>query len=226
MSPNTTGAVCAFGFVANSCSTPSLNTVDIHPKDTFIQEWNLSTQHQFGARVSIDLAYIGSTTTHAVESDQVNDPQPGAGTVQTRRPLPQWGTIDLYHFGGYGNYNALQGKVEARDFHGMTLLGAYTYGKSLVTGTYGSGTIENTSAIRYYGPANYDLTQNFVASSLYELPFGNGRALLANLPKIANGIVDNWNVSGILTLQSGLPYTPRSVRIRQTPASAANGRTS
>jgi hypothetical protein len=208
VSANTSGATCAFGFVANSCSTPSLNSVDIHPQNTYIQEWNLSTQHQFGARVSLDLAYVGSKTTHAVESVQMNDPTPAAGTVQTRRPLPQWGTINIFHFGGYGSYNALQGKVEARDFHSLTLLAAYTYGKSLVNGTYGSGSIENTSAIRYYGPANYDLTQNFVTSFLYELPFGKGKAFLTNLPKITNGIVDNWNLSGILTLQSGLPYTP------------------
>lgn len=207
-SANTSGQVCSFGFAANSCSTPSLNSADLHPENTYIQEYNLSMQHQFGTRVSLDLAYVGSKTTHAVESVQMNDPAPGAGTVQTRRPLPQWGTINIFHFGGYGSYNALQAKVEARDFHGLTLLGSYTYGKSLVNGTYGSGTIENTPAIRYYGPANYDLTQNFVTSYLYDLPFGKGKALLGNLPPIANGLVNNWNLSGILTLQSGLPYTP------------------
>jgi len=202
------GTACSFGVVANSCSTPSLNTGDLHPRDTYIQEYNLAVQHQFGQRISLDLAYVGSRTEHAVESLQINDPTPAAGAVQSRRPFAEWGTIDLYHFGGYGWYNALQAKFETRDYHGATLLASYTYGKSLVNGTYGSGTIENTRAINYYGPANYDLTQNFVTSYLYDLPFGHGKALFSNLSPIANGFVDNWNFSGIITVQSGLPYTP------------------
>jgi len=201
------GQACSFGFAANSCSTPGVNSADLHPKNTYIQEYNLSVQHQFGQRLSLDVAYVGSKTIHAVESVQVNDPTPAAGAVQSRRPMPQWGTVNIFHFGGFGFYNALQAKLEARDYHGLTLLSSYTYGKSLVNGTYGSGTIENTPSIRYYGPANYDLTHNSVTSLLYDLPFGKGKPFLTNLKPVASGFVSNWNLSAISTLQSGLPFT-------------------
>jgi hypothetical protein len=177
---------------------------------TYVQEYNLAVQHQFGSRVSLDVAYVGNKTTHMEQGIQINDPAPGAGAIQSRRPWAQWGTINEYQNGsqGYGNYNALQTKLETRAFRGATLLVSYTYGKCLVNGTYTSVTLENTPAIRYYGPCSYNLPQNLVTSYLYEMPFGHGKALLSHLPTLANGLVDNWTSSGIVTSQSGLPFTP------------------
>jgi len=199
--------VCPFGWAANSCSTPAISSADEHPRDSYIQEWNLAVQHQFGQHVSLDTAYVGSKSTHIVESDSINDPPAGAGTVQNRRPWQQWSTITLYHFGGFGFYDSLQAKLEARDYHGATFLASYTYGKSLTYGTYGSGSVSATSTLDYYGVPNYDLKHNFVASVLYDLPFGKGKALLNNLPEVANGFVNHWALTSIITLQSGLPYT-------------------
>jgi hypothetical protein len=199
--------VCPFGWAANSCSTPAISSADPHPRDSYIQEWNLAVQHQFSQRVSLDTAYVGSKSTHIVESASINDPPAGSGTVQNRRPWQQWSTITLYHFGGYGFYNSLQAKLEARDYHGATLLASYTYGKSLTLGTYGSGSISTTSTMGYYGVPNFNLKHNFVASILYDLAFGNGKMFLNNLSKVANGFVDHWDLTSIITLQSGLPYT-------------------
>ncbi len=203
------GKSCSWGVVYLSCSQPSLSTGTLSMHDTYIQEWNVGVQHTFGPRVSLDVAYVGNNTTHMLQNININDPAPGAGTVQNRRQWEQWGPIGVYSYGpsGYGNYNALQSKLEARDFHGATLLVSYTYGKCLVNSTY-STAIEANPNIDYYGPCTYNLTQNFVTSFLYELPFGKGRQFLPNLGKVANGVVGNWTLTGILTAQSGLPFTP------------------
>jgi Carboxypeptidase regulatory-like domain len=201
------GQPCSWGVVANSCSQPAISSADVHPRDSYIQEWNLAVQHQFGSHISLNTAYVGSKSSHIVVPETINDPPAGAGTVQSRRPWQQWSTVTLYHFGGYGFYDSLQAKLEGRDYHGATFLASYTYGKSLTLGTYGSGSISTTSTIKYYGVPNFDLKHNFVASVLYDLPFGNGKTLLNGLPKVANGFVDHWNLSNIITLQSGLPYT-------------------
>jgi hypothetical protein len=55
---------------------------------------------------------------------------------------------------------------------------------------------------------NYDLKHNFVASALYGLPFGRGRAFFSQAPAWTNAVIGNWNLSSIATLQSGLPFTP------------------
>jgi len=180
----------------------------LNVQNTYIQEWNLAVQHQFGPNLSLDVAYVGNKTTHMQQAFQINDPNPGPGAIQLRRPRPQWGTINNSRFAGNGNYNSLQSKLEARNLRGSTVLISYTYSRCLTDGTYTSVVREDTPLINYYGVCNYDITHNFVASYLYDLPFGHGKAFLSELPTWANGFVSNWNLSGIATLQSGLPFTP------------------
>lgn len=208
VAPNSSGAVCSFGYVANSCSTPSVTSMALDVQNTYIQEWNGAVQRQFGAHLSLDVAYVGNKTTHMQQAFQINDPNPGAGTVQNRRPLPQWGTISYSKFAGNANYNSLQTKFEARNYNGATFLVSYTYAKCLTDGTYTSVVREATPLINYYGVCNYDLKHNFVASTLYELPIGRGKLLLSDMPKWADTVFGGWSLSNIATLQSGLPFTP------------------
>jgi hypothetical protein len=175
--------------------------------NTYIQEWNVAVQRQLGSRVSLDVAYVGNKTTHMVQPRLINAPQPGPGAIQTRRPRPQWGTVNVAAFAGGANYSSLQSKLEMRNLAGGTVLVAYTYGKCVTDGTYANQTREDNSTINYYGPCNYDLTHNFVTSYLYELPFGRGRTFGAHMNHLEDSLAGGWNLSGIATLQSGLPYT-------------------
>jgi hypothetical protein len=204
---NTTNAVCSFGFIANSCSQPSVSSMDLHTKNTYVQEYNLAVQHQFGSKLSWDVAYVGNRSLHIVQPFQVNDPYPGPGTIQTRRPLQQWGTINDSRYAGNGNYNALQTKLETRALAGSTILVSYTYGRCLTDGTFNGATREQSGGFQYYGPCNYDLHHNLVMSGVYDLPFGRGKKFLNGASGFAQGLVGNWGLSGVGTLQSGLPYT-------------------
>jgi Carboxypeptidase regulatory-like domain len=207
VAPNTSGATCSFGFIADSCSTPNLVTMPLRQEQTYMHEYNVAVQHQFTPKISLDVSYVGNRTLHIVQSNSVNDPQPGAGSVQPRRPLTQWGTITLENFGGNQNFNSLQTKLETRSLANTTILVVYTYGKCLTDGTYASTTRVPDSSLRFYGPCNYDIRHNFVTSALYDLPFGKGHVIGGHLTGFTNGLVSNWNLSGIATLQSGLPFT-------------------
>jgi hypothetical protein len=202
------GVACSFGFAANSCSTPSITSMALDVQNTYIQEWNAAVQRQFGAKISLDVAYVGNRTAHMQQAFQINDPNPGAGVVQDRRPRPQWGTVSYSKFAGNGNYNSLQAKLEARNYQGANFLVSYKYAKCLTDGTYTSVVREDTPLIRYYGVCNYDLKHNFVLSTLYQLPFGRGRRFLSDTSGWQSAILSNWGLSAIATLQSGLPFTP------------------
>ncbi len=202
------GQPCSFGFVANSCSTPSLAPMALGLKQQYVNEWNFAVQHQFGSKVSLDVAYVGNNTIHGEERDSINDPSPGPGSVQTRRPAPQWGTNLLGIFNGRATYNSFQAKLETQAWHGATLLAAYTFGKCLDSGTYNVDTVYVASPLRMYGPCSFNIKHNLVISYVYQLPFGRGQALLGNLPSWENAIVGGWQATGITTMQSGLPFTP------------------
>src|SRR5581483_7778745 len=129
--------------------------------------------------------------------------------IQGRRPWPQWGTITLGEFEGAANYNALQAKVNTHVWHGATALVAYTYAKCLDNGTYNVGTDirEVHSNLSYWGVCQYNLKNNIVVSYNYQLPIGRGQPFLNSLPAWENQILGSWSLSGITTMQSGLPFT-------------------
>ena len=112
------------------------------------------------------------------------------------------------------NYNALQAQLERRFSKGLAFLAAYTYSHSLDNGPSqadngvgdpGPQNPLNFAAER--GNSNFDVRQRFVASTVYELPFGKGKPLLSH-SRLGRAIAGGWQLSGILSLQTGLPFTP------------------
>jgi hypothetical protein len=203
------GQPCPLGFIAISCSTPSLTTgLYGHHTTSYSEEWNFTVQRELSTNLSMTVAYVGNNAHHQYQGQQVNNPAPGTGNIQPRRPLVEWGTIGQYEYGGAANYNALQVSVNSRTWHGMSLLGNYTYSKCLDDGSAGSGAPTEALIIANRGVCTANRTQASSISYDYLLPVGRGRPYGGNMPGWANQIVGGWKMSGILTLQTGLPFTP------------------
>ena len=202
------GQPCSFGFVANSCSTPNVVSAPTRLRSTYSQQWNLSVQRQITSGITLDVAYVGNRTIRVEQTILRNDPNPGPGTIQTRRPYPQWGGINSGEWGGNQHYNALQVKFQAREWHGASFLTSYAYAKCIDNGTGEQGTITAFLITRNTGACDFDLHHNLVFSYNYALPVGKGKAMLGSLPGWAEAVIGGWNIAGITTLQSGLPFTP------------------
>jgi hypothetical protein len=202
------GKPCSFGKTLISCSQPDVDSGAINFSSTYLQQWNLSVQHQISANTSLDVAYVGNKTTHMNQNLSMNDPLPGPGAIQSRRPYQQWGPITYPVFEENGNYNALQAKFEARNFHGLTMLGAYAFSKCIdyTTNESGSPTI---SLWRFYrGVCDTDMPHTFTGSFDYQLPFGRGKRFLGGASGWVNQVAGGWSLAGILTARSGQPFTP------------------
>lgn len=203
------GQPCSLGFTAISCSTPAITpSVFGHQTTSYSEEWNFTVQRELSKNLSMTVAYVGNNAHHQFQSQSVNNPAPGTGNIQPRRPLDMWSTISLYEYGGAANYNALQVSMNSRTWHGLSLLGNYTYSKCLDDGSAGGGAPTAELIPFNRGVCNLNRTQASAVSFDYQLPFGHGRAYGSAIPGWANQIVGGWRMSGILTLQTGLPYTP------------------
>jgi hypothetical protein len=202
------GQPCSFGFVANSCSTPNVVSAPTQLRSTYSQQWNFSVQHQIASRVTLDVAYVGNRTIRVEQTILRNDPSPGAGAIQTRRPYPQWGGINSGEWGGNQHYNALQVKFQAKEWHGASFLTSYAYSKCIDNGSGEQGTITALLITRNTGPCDFDLHHNLTVSYAYALPVGRGKSFLGGIPRWADAVIGGWNVAGITTAQSGLPFTP------------------
>lgn len=204
---NTSGAVCAFGYVALSCATPDVDSGAIVYRSESISEWNFAIQRQLTESTSLDVAYVGNKTTHLNQNLSINDPAPGRGQIQARRPYGQWGNITYPVFSENANYNALQVKFESRNWHGLNTLVSYAWSKCIDSGSLQGGTtllLLNSNR----GSCDYDLPQTFAGSFDYALPFGRGKTFLSNTNGFVNRIIGGWQATGIVTLRSGIPFTP------------------
>jgi hypothetical protein len=140
---------------------------------------------------------------------------PGPGPVPARRPYPQVASISAWEPRGPSSYNSLQLSAEKRMSAGLSFLAAYTYSKSLDEGAGGNSSsgesrinIQNPRNLSAdYGLSNFNYGQRFTLSTLYELPFGKGRKYLSSAPRLQDAMVGGWQISSIVTVQSGAPFS-------------------
>jgi hypothetical protein len=151
-----------------------------------------------------------SVTSAAAVAAGIPIPYPGfTGSVaQALRPYPQYQTIsNKSNPNGNSTYSALQLKYTKRLSHGLTVLVAYTWSKTIADGDISAG--GGDSGQDYYnrrlekGIADYDVPQLLSIAYTYELPFGKGKQFLNN--GVASQIVGGWQLTGIQQYQSGMP---------------------
>ncbi len=159
-------------------------------------------------------------------------PYPGfTGTVkQALRPYPQYTLIDTYggqgDHSGHSTYHSALVRFEKRYGAGLTVQSSYVFSKLLTNadsywGNAIGGNLNNSGggggcclAADQYNRGleksigEFDVTHDFKAGIVYDLPFGKGRKYLTHGP--AAWIIGNWGVNGVLTYASGLPIAVTS----------------
>jgi len=183
----------------------------------YVEQWNLSLQREFVPNWAVTAAYVGSTGRHFSYSGIANIPYPGPGDLNPRRPyFPDLNVIfqiALPRVNTY--YHSFQLKSEHRNTHGLTMLTAYTFSKSIDTQQEirGAGGGGSTQAINNWdldgqnrGLSSFNQAHRLVNSFLYELPFGKGKRFLSN-GGVVGQIFGDWQINSITTLNTGFPFT-------------------
>ena len=127
------------------------------------------------------------------------------GNVDMRVPYIGYaGESESYTAEGISAYNALQAHVEKRLSHGLQVGFSYTFSRSFdeqsALGLFYNGS--NPLDLRGgYAPSDFDRTHVFNIDYHYELP--NFRPVNSWEGKITDG----WALQGVITLQSGQPFS-------------------
>ena len=188
----------------NANAHPTVNSFVKHSPTPYVQEWNATIQQELGGGFTLQTAYVGSMSHDLYAAINIDQPAPAAGAIQARRPLPTYSAVNEYAPWISAHYNSLQTQVERRFKKGLVLLAAYTYSHAIDN----DGTHQDSFALETdKGSSNFDQRQRFVLSSVYELPFGKGKPFL-NSNRFASAALGGWQLSGIFTTQTGLPFTP------------------
>ncbi|HKX28680.1 MAG TPA: TonB-dependent receptor [Blastocatellia bacterium] len=178
----------------------------------YFQHWNLGVQRQLGRSRLVEIAYVGSKGAKLPAGRDINQPRPST-QMPNLRPRPQFSDITLLESRANSNYHSLQLTYQQRLSGGLSVLGSYTYSKSIddASGFFSSAgdpnfpqDSNNPGAER--GRSNFDLRHRVSASYSYDLPFGKDRRWLSKGGVLA-AVLGNWESFGIVTLQSGRPFT-------------------
>jgi hypothetical protein len=196
--------------------TLTMTAIDENFDTAYITQWGLSVQRGVGSDLVFEIGYLGSKGTHLPLNRNLNQATPGPGAtaqVQARRTYPQFGNITWIESVANSAYHSMELKAEKRYTKGLSLLGSYTFSKSIdnspgiSTGSNASSAIaQNAFDLRAErGLSDFDVRHRFVASTIWEIPLGKGHKVFGGGP-LAH-IFGGWQASGILALQSGRPFT-------------------
>lgn len=193
-------------------SSLSVSAVTDNYRTGYVQNYNFGFQLQPRSNVLVDVAYVGNSASKLSASRNINQPVASrTSSIASRRPITGFGNIGYLDSVASSNFNSLQLRVEKRYSGGLTIAGAYTWAKSLDTVGDGDGDSGTPNAYNIrgtmYGLSSSDVRHRLVASYVYDLPIGNGRRFLAGASGLTRWLAGGWGVSGIVTSQSGRPFT-------------------
>jgi len=196
---------------ASSLATAGILTDDPFARSPYVQQYSLGVQEQLPSKFVLEAAYVGSTGRNLNVRVNLNQGRLPAFTgepLNVRVPYPSLGAISMSKNEGISSYNALQLKLERRYSQNLYMLVTYTYAKSLDRGSAsGTGAQDRAHPEGDYGLSDFDQRQRFVASVLYQLPFGRGQRFLSNLSGAPNYVIGGWQLNTIVTHGSGTPFS-------------------
>jgi hypothetical protein len=188
---------------ANTVALVNITTDNWNLPTAYMHQWSFGIERELWRNAGLEVQYLGSHSLHLDRSYYNNTPQPGPGLVSTRRPNPLFGQIRTVQNDEIANYHGLSVVLRQRMSRGLTLLGSYTWSHTLDVGSdsNNSGAPMNPYNWRSdYGNSNWDIRHRLVAFFVYDIPF------LPAANPLLKGMFASWQMNGIVTLQSGLPF--------------------
>ena len=199
-----------------------------NPPMSAAHQWNFNVQRELGSNWLVEVGYSGSRGLHLVRRYDGNFSPAGPGNVDAKRQFKSLaipgtgivasplGPVYSHRFDGNSIYHAMVAKVEKRFSKGLTILGSYTWSKT-IGDTCGQSLDGDATGCGYQNLFNLrpersldnqDVPYRFVTSVLYDLPVGKGRAALAGANPIVDAVLGGWTIGSIVSDSSALPFSP------------------
>ena len=216
-------------FVGTNFSSRNASWIDPNIRPPYIMNWSGGVQWQLTNEVMMETVYQGSAGVGLLNNWDINVLPLNVASdyatldnirksYQNFKPYPQFGSIQLYSNFGHNTYHSATVRMERRYRNGLFLNGFYTWSKNL-TDADADGA---ASGVTYYnrrlekGRSNFDISHRFVATGIYEFPFGKGRRWM-NHGRLATAVLGGWNLMVSQTIQSGPPITVTFAGAPSTP---------
>lgn len=191
-----------------------LNQTRVAPefRAPYAQQYSLEAQRELGANTVFRLGYIGTKGTALFQSKEGNPttrcfPVPSTGCP---RVDPTQGVIRVRTNTGASIYHSMQVSLERRPVAGFSGGLHYTWSSFIDDGSDVFNPSGNAEVAEYQDPfsnagerarSTYDRPQRISGNVVYELPW------MRNQPGAIGRVLGGWQISAIITFQSGSPFT-------------------
>jgi len=178
-------------------------------------QYSVGVQHSLASRTVLSVMYVGNQSRQQNYYQDNNLPDPSnllgviGKTVQrnTVNPYQGFGSISMSTDGAQAHYNGLQVDLNSQIRQDLSLRVFYTLSRSIDPTTGGNGGGDLSSVSNPYGGwqydvgrSGYDRLHNLSFNFIYDLPF-----LRHSSNAVERTLVGGWEVSGIVTIESGTP---------------------
>src|SRR5262249_40162578 len=182
---------------------------------TYTQNWNFTVEREVVRDTRLRVAYVGTKATHLKNEYDQNPPiydpkltlEQNRNSIDERRLIHGYSRMNRFYHGLNSNYNALQISIDKRYSRGFTVLGSYTWSKTIDYQSINQWAQDSpvSNPFNFFlgrGVSNWHRPQRLVTSFVYDVP----APVSIQASPAAKALVRDWKFSGIVTLQSGRPF--------------------
>jgi hypothetical protein len=209
--------------------------IDSHLRPAYTVSWNATLEHEFAGSVVVGASYLGSSGSRLYSLNNLSREGSGGlldpSCVATRyaadgiTPLgpdytncpglnPEVSSLVMRGNAGHSSFEALQLRVDGRRISRLGIQFGMNYslshsidnssisGTSLAIANVGTGFLNAFDPSLDRGPSDFDQRHRFAAYWIWEIPLGrNSHSWQGRY------VLNGWEVSGILSYQTGQPFT-------------------
>jgi len=191
--------------------------VTYQPDFPYYLKYSLSVRKPVGAQLFMDVAFAGARGIHL--------PRAGETNLTPRGPVnPNFGSLPFIVTDANSFYNSLQLALTKTMRRNLSLQASYTLSKSIddQSGIFPSDWVSESGVSQNFfdrtgdrARSSFDRRHVFVANFVYDLPN-------PQLSNAASAVLRNWQLSGIWTQMSGLPFTANLGTFNNSLTNASN----
>jgi hypothetical protein len=205
---------------AASAGTPllRLDLLEYNLENPYRVQYNLTYQREVLPRTVLTAGFLGARGYNQIRNIEWNQAIPQVQAdgryffpLGGARRNPAFESMRLRTTDGRSWYKALIVGASRRFSNSLAMQASYTWGKSEDLGSQavGSGDFDNSFQPAYghdpasnKGLSDYDVRHNFTFNYTWEVPLAGGATGLTA------ALAQGWQFSGIVTLRSGVPFSP------------------
>jgi hypothetical protein len=194
-------------------------------KNETVYEGNLSVEYQFATHYLLDIGYAGTRSRHLLAERQLGANGNGLGGVTTaagsfgcNSPICFFGDVRAFEGRANAAYDSLQAKLQKRYSDGIvgTLAYTWSHNRDNNSGLFGNpgdqrgnvgGPINAINLNADRSDSALDHRHMFIASVLWDLPFGKGKKYASGVSERADKLIGGWQWNIVLNGTTGQHFT-------------------